>query len=121
MLRMMQTMTISVCTASSSGEVQYCVITPDSHSRMGLHSHMSDHGAGHAPVLGFRQRLGAAHQRVALVRRNIHPRTRRGLSGRHDGRSLVGAGAAIRRLDAGSAERLERLTNFLGAHVIDPM
>jgi hypothetical protein len=33
-------MTINVCTARSSGNVQYAVMTPDSQSRMGLHSHI---------------------------------------------------------------------------------
>ena len=33
-------MTISVCTTSSSGVVQYGVMAPDSQSRMGLHSHI---------------------------------------------------------------------------------
>ena len=32
----------------------------------------SDHGAGRAPVLRLGQRLGAAHQRIPLVRRNVH-------------------------------------------------
>ena len=33
-------MTIRVCTASSSGVLQYGVMMPDSQSRMGLHSHI---------------------------------------------------------------------------------
>src|ERR1700679_1432531 len=40
MVRMRQIMIISVCTASSSGVVQYGVMTPDSQSRMGLQSHI---------------------------------------------------------------------------------
>ena len=33
-------MTISVCTASSSGDVQYGVMMPASQSRSGLHCHI---------------------------------------------------------------------------------
>ena len=50
---MMQIMTISVCTMSSSGVVQYGVMAPDSQSRNGAPLPHSEHGAGQRPSLVF--------------------------------------------------------------------
>ncbi len=53
MIRMMHTMTIKACTSVSKGKVQYGVMTPDSQSRMGLHSHIQITVRAKRPSLVF--------------------------------------------------------------------
>src|SRR4030088_3125567 len=65
MVRMMQIMTISVCTARSSGDVQYGVMAPDSQSRMGLHSHIQITVRALRPSLVFDAGSAQGFQRLA--------------------------------------------------------